>query len=148
MPNEPTVLVVDDNEDLLETFSLILKKHGFRVITAGDGLAAIDLYQRYNFDIILMDIVMPEMDGIEAFRKIREMDPEAVIILMTAYSEDESIQIVKSEGVHRVIRKPIKIEQLIDMIKEATEEGSILIMEKRGKELNGQSQETRVITRI
>ena len=147
MTNEPAVLVVDDNEDLLETFSLILRRRGFRVEIAGDGLAAVDLYRQQNFDVILMDIVMPKMDGIEALRKIIKMDPEAKVILMTAYSEEESIQIAKSEGARRLIRKPVKIDQLIDMIKEATAEESILVVDKKGKEHIDQSLKIRVTTR-
>jgi CheY-like chemotaxis protein len=142
MTNEPTILLVDDNEDLLETFSLILKRCGFRVTTAGNGLAAIDLYQQHNFDVILMDIVMPEMDGIEAFRKIKEIDPEAAVILMTAYSEEEPIQIAKSEGVRQIIKKPVKIDRLIDMIKEATTEESIVVMDSKTKESPGKSRES------
>ena len=116
-------------------------------VDAGDGLAAVDLYRQQNFDVILMDIVMPKMDGIEALRKIIKMDPEAKVILMTAYSEEESIQIAKSEGARRLIRKPVKIDQLIDMIKEATAEESILVVDKKGKEHIDQSLKIRVTTR-
>lgn len=129
MNDQLAILVVDDNEDLLETFSLILKRRGFHVETAGDGIAAVDRYKEHAFDVTLMDIVMPEMNGVEAFRKIREMDPEASVILMTAYSEEELIQIAKTEGARKVINKPIRIDQLIDMIKEAATEEPILIVD-------------------
>ncbi len=129
MNDQLAILVVDDNEDLLETFSLILKRRGFHVETAGDGVAAVDRYKEHAFDVTLMDIVMPEMNGVEAFRKIREMDPEASVILMTAYSEEELIQIAKNEGARKVINKPIRIDQLIDMIKEAATEEPILIVD-------------------
>ena len=129
MTDELAILVVDDNEDLLETFSLILKRRGFHVETAGDGKAAVNRYKERDFDVTLMDIVMPEMNGVEAFRKIREMDPDASVILMTAYSEEELIQIAKKEGAHQVINKPIRIDQLIDMIKEAATEEPILVVD-------------------
>ena len=129
MTDQLAILVVDDNEDLLETFSLILKRRGFHVETAGDGIAAVDRYKEHAFDVTLMDIVMPEMNGVEAFRKIRELDPEASVILMTAYSEEELIQIAKNEGARKVINKPIRIDQLIDMIKEAATEEPILIVD-------------------
>ena len=96
MTDQLAILVVDDNEDLLETFSLILKRRGFHVETAGNGATAVDRYKEHSFDVTLMDIVMPEMNGVEAFRKIKEMDPEASVILMTAYSEEELIQIAKN----------------------------------------------------
>ena len=129
MTDQLAILVVDDNEDLLETFSLILKRRGFHVETAGNGVSAVDRYKEHAFDVTLMDIVMPEMNGVEAFRKIRELDPEASVILMTAYSEEELIQIAKNEGARKVINKPIRIDQLIDMIKEAATEEPILIVD-------------------
>ena len=76
MKNKPTILVVDDNQDLLETFAMILKRRGYRVQTANDGLSAINKFKEQNFDVTLMDIVMPEMNGVDAFKKIKEIQPE------------------------------------------------------------------------
>ena len=73
MTDALTILVVDDNVDLLETFAMILKRRGFFVETADNGAAAVDKYKEHNYDVTLMDIVMPEMNGVEAFQKIREM---------------------------------------------------------------------------
>ena len=111
MTNQASVLVVDDNEDLLDTFSLILKRRGFNVDTAENGLSAVDKFKSRHFDVTLMDIVMPEMNGVEAFKKIKEISPGATVILMTAYSEDELISMALDEGAHRVVHKPIKIDQ-------------------------------------
>ena len=119
MSDEPTILVVDDNEDLLETFAMILKRRGFNVATAGNGAAAVDRFRERSFDVTLMDIVMPEMNGVEAFRKIKEMQPGAPIILMTAYSDEDLIQTAKDEGVRQIIHKPIRIDRLIELIKAA-----------------------------
>jgi len=129
MTDQPTVLVVDDNEDLLDTFSMILKRRGFNVTTADNGASAVDKFKEHNFDVTLMDIVMPKMNGVEAFRKIREMDPGAAVILMTAYSEEELIQMARDEGAHHVVHKPIRIDQLIELIKEAAASQSILIVD-------------------
>jgi DNA-binding NtrC family response regulator len=129
MTDAPTVLVVDDNEDLLKTFSMILKRRGFHVETAENGASAVDKFNEHNFDVTLMDIVMPKMNGVEAFRKIREMHPGAAVILMTAYSDEELIQIAKDEGAHHVLHKPIKIDKIIELIKEAIENQPILIVD-------------------
>ena len=129
MTNAPTVLVVDDNEDLLETFAMILKRRGFFVETADNGASAVDKFKEHNYDVTLMDIVMPKMNGVEAFRKIKEMDPGASVILMTAYSEEALIQMAIDEGAHHVIHKPIRIDQLIEMIKEAATSQPILIVD-------------------
>ena len=129
MNDEPTILVVDDNEDLLETFAMILKRRGFNVETADNGASAVDKFKEQSFDVTLMDIVMPEMNGVEAFKQIRDIEPEAAIILMTAYSEEDLIQMARDEGVNRVIHKPIRVEQLIALIKEAASSQPILIVD-------------------
>jgi DNA-binding NtrC family response regulator len=129
MSDELTILVVDDNEDLLETFAMILKRHGFFVETAKNGLSAVDKFKKHSFDVALMDIVMPEMNGVEAFRKIKEMHPEATIILMTAYSDEALIQLARDEGARHIVHKPIKIEQLIELITELASDQPILIID-------------------
>lgn len=129
MNDEPTILVVDDNEDLLETFAMILKRRGFCVETANNGASAVEKFKEHDFDVTLMDIVMPEMNGVDAFRKIKEMHPEASVILMTAYSDENLIQIARDEGVHRIIHKPIRIDQLIELINEAASDEPILVID-------------------
>lgn len=119
MSEQPSVLVVDDNEGLLETFSLILRRRGYDVDTAEDGLSALDKFKRDRFDVTLMDIVMPRMNGVEAFRRIREIDPGAKVILMTAYYDDEKIRSAQDEGAYVAINKPVDIAQLMELIKEA-----------------------------
>ena len=129
MKEQASVLVVDDNSDLLDTFSLILKRKGYNVDTAEDGLSAVDKYREQNFDVILMDIIMPRMNGVEAFRRIREINPGARVILMTAYYEEEQIKAALDEGVYRAIRKPVNIARLVEMIEEATLSPPILIVD-------------------
>jgi DNA-binding NtrC family response regulator len=129
MSPEPTILVVDDNEDLLETFALILKRRGFAVETAGNGAAAIAKFRERDFDVTLMDIVMPEVDGVAALRKIREIEPDAPVILMTAYSDEEMLRTARDEGVRCILSKPIRIDMLIQIISEATAAKPILIID-------------------
>lgn len=129
MNDKMTILVVDDNEDLLETFAIILKRRGYEVQTACDGFAAVDKFKEQNFDITLMDIVMPEMNGVDAFKKIREIQPDASIILMTAYSDEDLIQSAMDEGVTLIIQKPIHIDKLIKMIDEQASSQPILVVD-------------------
>lgn len=129
MTQTASVLVVDDNEDLLNTFSLILKRRGFKVDTAEDGASAVDKFRMGNFDVTLMDIVMPRMNGVEAFRKIREINPEARIILMTAYSEDELMKAALDEGACCILHKPLNIDHLIELVKETALSRLILVVD-------------------
>jgi DNA-binding NtrC family response regulator len=129
MNDKPTILVVDDNQDLLETFAMILKRRGYEVQTAVNGSSAVNKFKEQQFDVTLMDIVMPEMNGVDAFKKIKEIQPEAPIILMTAYSDDELIQSAKDEGVRQIMHKPIRIDQLIDLINEVAGGQPILVVD-------------------
>jgi two-component system response regulator HydG len=129
MNDEPTILVVDDNEDLLDTFAMILKRRGYCVETADNGVSAVDKFKEQSYDVTLMDIVMPKMNGVEAFHEIKKLQPEALIILMTAYSDEELLQMAKDEGIHRIINKPIRIDRLIDLINEAATSQPILIID-------------------
>jgi len=129
MKEPANILVVDDNADLLDTFSLILKRRGYNVDTAGDGLSAVDKFQRHQFDVTLMDVVMPGMNGVEAFRRIKEISPGARVILMTAYYDEEELKTALSEGVYSAVYKPIDIVQLMELIKEATLSLPILIVD-------------------
>jgi DNA-binding response OmpR family regulator len=127
--NEPvSVLVVDDNEDLLETLALILKKRGFKVETAGNGYSALEVFRHGAFDITLMDVILPEMNGVEVFRQIREIDPQARVILMTACSEEGLIAAALREGARCVMHKPLRIDRLIEMITEATSSSPIMLI--------------------
>jgi two-component system, NtrC family, response regulator HydG len=129
MRDKPTILVVDDNQDLLNTFAMILKRRGFSVQTAVDGFSAVTKFKEQDFDVTLMDIVMPEMNGVDASRKMKEINPEAPIILMTAYSDEELLQTARDEGVSQIIHKPIRIDQLIQIITEAADGQPILVVD-------------------
>jgi two-component system response regulator HydG len=129
MTDEPTILVVDDNRDLLETFAKILKRRGFYVETADNGASAVAKCQEQNYDVTLMDIVMPEMNGVEALKRIKEIQPGALVILMTAYSDEKLIQTAKDEGVQQVLNKPIQIDRLIKIINGLATSQPILIVD-------------------
>jgi two-component system, NtrC family, response regulator HydG len=129
MNDKPTILVVDDNQDLLNTFAMILKRRGFSVQTAADGASAVDKFRAQDFDVTLMDIVMPEMNGVDASKKMKEINPEAPIILMTAYSDEELLQTAREEGVRKIIHKPIRIDQLIQLITETADGQPILVVD-------------------
>jgi DNA-binding NtrC family response regulator len=129
MNDAPAILIVDDNEDLLQTFAMIFKRRGFCVETAGNGTSAVEKFKSRDFDVTLMDIVMPEMNGVEAFKKIKELQPGAPVILMTAYSDEELIQTAKEEGVRQIIHKPIRIDRLIETITDAAGSQPILIID-------------------
>ena len=129
MKEQARILVVDDNADLLRTLALILKRSGYTVDIAEDGVSAVEKFKSHNFDLALMDIVMPRMDGVEAFRRIRENKPGARVILMTAYSDDELIRSALDQGAYSTIYKPIDIAKMMNLINEVVLKPLVLIVD-------------------
>lgn len=113
-----TILLVDDEEDIIEFLSYNLKKEGYNVITAYNGQKAIEKAKKHHPSLILMDVMMPGMDGINAvqeIRKIEELD-DTIIVFLTARAEDYS-QIAGFEaGADDYVTKPIKPKVLISRI--------------------------------
>ena len=113
------ILVVDDEEDILEFLSYNLEKEGAKVYTAKNGLLAIEVAMKKKPDLILLDVMMPEMDGVETCMRLRER-PETknvIIAFLTARGEDYS-QIAGFEaGADDFITKPIKPRVLISRLK-------------------------------
>ena len=117
--NEHKILLVDDEPDILEFLSYNLKKEGYNVFTANNGKEAVVTAKKENPDLIILDVMMPDMDGIETCREIREIPglKDVMIAFLTARSEDYS-QIAGFEvGADDYINKPIKPRVLISRIK-------------------------------
>ncbi len=113
------ILLVDDEADILEFLSYNLKKEGYRVFTANNGKEAVTVAKKENPDIIILDVMMPDMDGIETCREIRDLPglKDVMIAFLTARNEDYS-QIAGFEvGADDYINKPIKPRVLSSRIK-------------------------------
>lgn len=120
MSNKPAhkVLVVDDEEPILELLKYNLEKQGFDVRTATDGQIAVDVARKFHPDLVLLDIMMPRVDGVEACRQLRAM-PELVntyIVFLTARAEEYSEVAAFDVGADDYILKPIKPRALMSRI--------------------------------
>ena len=113
------ILVVDDEPDILEIVSYNLKTEGYMVTTTNNGVKAIELARKINPQLILLDLMMPEMDGIEACEKIRDIPSlnNTLISFFTARGEDYSQVAGFEAGADDYITKPIKPKVLISKIK-------------------------------
>ncbi len=110
------VLLVDDNRTLCKTMSYILERKGYEVQIAGDGDTAIELVREQAFDLILMDIKMPELNGVETYRRIKDIRPDATVLMMTAYAVPDLVQDALREGAITIIYKPFDMEDLLKKI--------------------------------
>jgi len=130
MKRSARILVVDDNIDLLNTFALILKRKGYIIETAEDGEQAIEKYSAQKFDVVLMDVVMPKINGIDALHKMKEINPQVRIILMTAYCEEEKLdQVIANGEAYSAMYKPINIAKLMELLGEITKDPSVMVVD-------------------
>ena len=114
------ILIVDDNTSLCKTMSFILGRKGCDVTIANDGFEAIQKVKEGNFDIIFMDIKMPQMDGVEAYRGIKKIR-SAVVVMMTAYAVDGLVEEALQEGAYGVIYKPLDMAEVFGLLDEIME---------------------------
>lgn len=110
------ILLVDDNEDYTDSIKDILEDEGYEVQTVNSGEQACTLTDSSRFDIVLMDIKMPGMNGVECFLRMKQQNPSIKVILFTAYALTELIEKAHSNGVLAVLKKPLDIEKLDNLL--------------------------------
>jgi DNA-binding NtrC family response regulator len=127
------VLLVDDEKEFLEIMSERMAARGMEVTTAESAGQALSLIGKQSFDAIIMDFQMPEMDGMEALKAIKDKKPELQIILLTGYATVEKTVEAMKIGAMDFLEKPADIEALTKKIKKAKAE-KMLIVEKQTEE--------------
>ncbi|MEM2070165.1 MAG: response regulator [Archaeoglobaceae archaeon] len=109
------IMVVEDDADIVEVYKLLLK-NSFEIVVAKNGKEAVEIYELVKPDLIIMDIEMPVMNGIEATRKILEKDPNAVVIGVTVSSRSNIKKLIET-GAKEVLEKPFKKSSFIETIR-------------------------------
>jgi len=107
-----TVLIVDDEKNIVDILSFNLKREGFEILAAYDGKAALDQYSSKRPDLILLDVMLPVLDGFEVCRRIREKDRKTPIIMLTAREEETDKVLGLDLGADDYITKPFSIREL------------------------------------
>ncbi|HEY9189074.1 MAG TPA: PAS domain S-box protein [Ignavibacteria bacterium] len=107
-----SILVVDDEELIAESLSSILSSLGYKVITTSDGLEAIELYKSNKIDLVILDIIMPKIDGLQVFQILYEYDNNVKVLFMTGLADENKISSTNYVNQDNLIRKPFLINEL------------------------------------
>jgi len=115
------ILVVDDEQSLRDVLSIMLKRAGYVVTTATDGEEAIDLVNKEIFDLVITDLRMPKVDGMEILKAVKSTSPETVVLLITAFASADSAVEAMKQGAYDYLTKPFQIDEVQLIIRNALE---------------------------
>jgi CheY-like chemotaxis protein len=111
-----TILVVDDNPSMAGSLVDILEVKGFEVHAASNGAEALEILRVHHVDILLTDVKMLDMNGLDLYRETRLIYPKLITLFMTAYAADDMIQQGMKEGIKTVLSKPVDIDLLLSLL--------------------------------
>ena len=126
----PTVLVVDDEPAIVDSLQKILERESLRVLTAGSGGEALEIIRREAVSVLLTDLMMPGMSGMDLLRASKSVAPETETVLMTAYGTVENAVEAMKQGAYDFVTKPLKRAHLVRVVGKALEKRS-LVQENR-----------------
>ena len=131
MDSRPRIMVVDDDAGMRLTLEGIMEDEGYDVVGAGDGYEAIKLAKGTPFTLIFMDIKMPGINGVEAYREIKKVSPDSVVVMMTGFAVEDLVKEALQEGVYAVLYKPFAMEQIIDVVQAVLKTTFVLVVDDR-----------------
>jgi CheY-like chemotaxis protein len=129
MTTTASILVVDDEIDTCRNLSDILTDLGYRVDIAHDGFAALELARQKPYDIALLDLKMPGMDGLTLYRELRKLRSSTVAIVVTAYASKATAEEALTAGAWQVLAKPVELERLLPLVGEALGQPLVLVVD-------------------
>jgi two-component system response regulator AtoC len=121
-----SLLIVDDDEAMRDTLSDVLKKKGYEVSVASSGNDALLAIRKNIVDLIVLDMRLPDLDGIEVLKRVKEFDTEILVIMMTAYSDVQTAVSAMKSGAYHYINKPFELEELKLLIEKGLETKSLI----------------------
>ncbi len=113
------ILLIDDKVEFLKVLSERLKLRGYQVTAVGSGGEALKAVEREPFDVIVLDLVMPVMDGVETLRRLRKLDPRSQIIVFSGYATSQEVDQAMALGANDFLAKPADLDSLLERINRA-----------------------------
>ncbi|MCE9607887.1 MAG: response regulator [Planctomycetia bacterium] len=125
----PSLLIVDDEADACRNLSDIFTDLGYQVDTANDGLEALERMRSARYDLAVLDLMMPGMDGIALYREMKQRSPETVAVLATAYPNHPRVDHGMKAGLWKILSKPVDLSQLVTLLDEAVKQPLVLVVD-------------------
>ncbi|MGB1017235.1 MAG: response regulator, partial [Nannocystaceae bacterium] len=121
------VLIVDDNHELAENIAELLEDEGYETTVAFSSEQALALAKAATYELVLADIRMPGMNGVELIEVLGQLNPEATFLLMTAYTSDQMLAKAMQSGVEAVLPKPLAVERLLEIMPRRVDASLLLV---------------------
>ncbi len=131
MEKKASILIVDDDANTRRSLSLIFQEKGYRAETAGMGQEAIEKAQGRFFNLALLDIRLPDMEGVELLAPLKEMHPDIELIMATAYASLETAARALNEGASAYVTKPLNMDEVLAIVREALKKQHLAMENKR-----------------
>ncbi len=110
------ILVVEDDEDFAEGLADVLELEGYEVVTAPSGEEGLERFRSEVFDVAILDMKLPGMNGVEVLLAIKELSPGAAVVMVTGFTEPELIEEARGSGALDVVHKPFEIRRIVEIV--------------------------------
>ena len=124
---QTSVLIVDDNQDLADGLGVVLEDENQQVSIAYNGTEAIKIFDAGDYDVVFLDVKLPDMNGIEVFQYIKDKVPKVKVIMMTGFRIEQVLAEVIDRGEVEILRKPFEMERVEEILKQVQSESIVLI---------------------
>src|SRR5262245_44014810 len=125
----PSILIVDDDVDTCRNLSDILTDLGYETATAHDGPAALEVLRQRTFDVALLDLKMPGMDGVALYRETKKRKAGTVAIIVTAYASSQTAREALAAGAWQILPKPVDLPRLLGLVGQALDQPLVLVVD-------------------
>jgi len=121
MPQQPSILLIEDEANLRHNLGVLVAAEGYRVVSAEDGAEGIRKLQEEPFDLVITDVVMPEVDGFQVMEYLKDYAPDTVVVAITAYVSAESAIEALRRGAYDYLAKPFDLDEVLLLAERALE---------------------------